>query len=218
MRSLQSVIRHFSLFFIVSPWICLWFGDHFLAINMQPFKCRTNIPPLNMGPHGAQRRPLGGPVTKGKWESKQPINIEQWWIMWRLWGGVGTPPKGEVSRCWGKNWFFHGFFYGFLWFPIVFLLFFHGFFKELDFKELEIHRYSLMDIHQWISMDVHWWIHWWTTINESIDGPSMNMGSFLWAPSFGPHWAAFGPHGARAAPGRVLAEQYHATTETETTA
>ena len=38
-------------------------------------------------------------------------------------------------------------FYGFLWF-------FHGFFKELDFKELEIHRYSLMDIHHWISMDI----------------------------------------------------------------
>jgi len=27
-------------------------------------------------------------------------------------------------------------------------LFFHGFFKELDFKELEIHRYSLLDIPQ----------------------------------------------------------------------
>ena len=29
-----------------------------------------------------------------------------------------------------------------------FFMVFHGFFKELDFKELEIHRYSLMDIHQ----------------------------------------------------------------------
>ena len=32
---------------------------------------------------------------------------------------------------------------------------FHGFFKELDFKELEIHRYSLLDIRQWISMEIH---------------------------------------------------------------
>ena len=51
-------------------------------------------------------------------------------------------------------------------FFIVFPLFFHGFFKELDFKELEIHRYSLLDTineYQWIS------------INEFIDGPSMYM-------------------------------------------
>ena len=61
-------------------------------------------------------------------------------------------------------------------------------------------------------------IHCWTSINEFIDrnpsmnalmdihefidGPSMNMVPFLWflslGPFFGPHWAAFGPHGARA--------------------
>jgi len=37
------------------------------------------------------------------------------------------------------------FFIVFLWFFIVFHCFFYGFFKELDFKELEIHRYSLLD-------------------------------------------------------------------------
>ena len=54
-----------------------------------------------------------------------------------------------------------------------FSLFFHGFFKELDFKELEIHRYSLMDTineYQWISINEYQWI----SINEFIDGPSMN--------------------------------------------
>ena len=59
--------------------------------------------------------------------------------------------------------------------------FFHGFFKELDFKELEIHRYSLMDTineYQWISINGYQWI----SINEFIDGPSMNMVPFLWLP------------------------------------
>ena len=76
---------------------------------------------------------------------------------------------------------------------------FHGFFKELDFKELEIHRYSLLDIHQWIFIDgypsmnslmdkfidgYHWWIF--------IDGYpyqwiwSLPLVPFLWAPFFGP--------------------------------
>ena len=62
-----------------------------------------------------------------------------------------------------------------------FSLFFHGFFKELDFKELEIHRYSLMDTmneYQWISINEYQWI----SINEFIDGPSMNMVPFLWFP------------------------------------
>ena len=65
-------------------------------------------------------------------------------------------------------------------------------FKELEFKELEIHRYSLMDTineYQWISINEYQWI----SINEFIDGPSMNMVPFLWAPFFGPF---FGPHGA----------------------
>jgi len=66
------------------------------------------------------------------------------------------------------------------------LMVFHGFFKEL-----EIHRYSLLDVHQWI--------HWWISINEFIDGQSMNslmdihqwiwslpLVPFLWAPFFGP--------------------------------
>ena len=77
-----------------------------------------------------------------------------------------------------------------------FSMFFHGFFKELDFKELEIHRYSLLDTineYQWISINEYQWI----SINEFIDGPSMNMVPFLWAPSLGPslglHGAAFGP-------------------------
>ena len=55
-----------------------------------------------------------------------------------------------------------------------FLSFFHGFFKELDFKELEIHRYSLLDTineYQWISINEYQWI----SINEFIDGPSMNI-------------------------------------------
>ena len=33
------------------------------------------------------------------------------------------------------------------------LVFFDGFFKELEIKELEIHGYSLLDIHQWIFID-----------------------------------------------------------------
>ena len=68
-------------------------------------------------------------------------------------------------------------------------LFFRCFFKELDFKELEIHRYSSMDTineHQWIS------------INEFIDGPSMiiidgpsmNMVPFLCVPSLGRLWTS----------------------------
>ena len=106
----------------------------------------------------------------------------------------------------------------FSWFFIVLSLLFHGFykffhcfFKELDFKELEIHRYSVLDtINEFIDghpsmnslMD---------TINESIDGYlSMNMVPFLWAPSFGPLslgpslgpflWAPWGPgrHGDHA--------------------
>ncbi len=75
---------------------------------------------------------------------------------------------------------------------MVFSWFFHGFFKELDFKELEIHRYSLLDTineYQWISINEYQWI----SINEFIDGPSMNMVPFLWAPFFGPF---FGLHGA----------------------
>ena len=85
-----------------------------------------------------------------------------------------------------------------------FSLVFHGFFKELDSKELEIHRYSLLDTineFQSISINEYQWI----SINEFIDGPSMNMVPFLWALFFGPffrlHGAAFGPHGARAAKG-----------------
>ena len=68
---------------------------------------------------------------------------------------------------------------------MVFHCFFHGFFKELDFKELEIHRYSLMDTineYQWIS------------INEFIDGPSMNMVPFLWAPFFWAPWGRLWAH------------------------
>ena len=83
---------------------------------------------------------------------------------------------------------------------MVFSLFCHGFFKELDSKELEIHRYSLLDTineYQWISINEYQWI----SINEFLDGPSMNMVPFLWAPFFGPffgpHGAAFGPHGAK---------------------
>ena len=53
------------------------------------------------------------------------------------------PPRRCIYR-----WFFMVFLC-FSWFLIVF----HRFFKELDFKELEIHRYSLMDIHQWIFID-----------------------------------------------------------------
>ena len=66
-------------------------------------------------------------------------------------------------------------------------------FKELDFKELEIHRYSLLDTineYPWISINEYQWI----SINEFIDGPSMNMVPFFWAPFFGPLlWASMGP-------------------------
>jgi hypothetical protein len=39
------------------------------------------------------------------------------------------------------------------------------FFEELDFKELEIHRYPLMDT----IIDIHWW----TSIIDIHYGPSM---------------------------------------------
>ena len=66
-----------------------------------------------------------------------------------------------------------------------FSAFFHGFFKELDFKELEIHRYSLLDTtneYQWISINEYQWI----SINEY--GP-LSMAPFLWSamvPLLGP--------------------------------
>ena len=72
-------------------------------------------------------------------------------------------------------------------FPLFFHGFFHGFFKELDSKELEIHRYSFMDTineYRWKSINECQWI----SINEFIDGPSMiiidgpsmNVVPFLW--------------------------------------
>ena len=67
---------------------------------------------------------------------------------------------------------------------MVFLWFFHGFFKELDFKELEIHRYSLMDTineYPWKSINEYQWI----SINKFIDGPSMNMVRFFGLLSLG---------------------------------
>ena len=96
---------------------------------------------------------------------------------------------------------------------MVFHCFFCCFFKELEFKELEIHRYSLLDTineYQWISINEYQWI----SINEFIDGPSMiiiagpsmNTSPFF-GPFFGPHWAAFGPHGARAAMGTLARSQ-----------
>ena len=67
--------------------------------------------------------------------------------------------------------------------------------KELDFKELEIHGYSLMDTineYQWISINEYQWI----SINEFIDGhPSMNMVPFLWALSLAPIGPPLGPNG-----------------------
>ena len=104
--------------------------------------------------------------------------------------GFKEGPKERVQ--WGPL-VFHSF--------SLFYIFFHGFFKELDFKELEIHGYSLMDTineYQWISINEYQWIsineYQWISINEFIDGISMNMVPFLWALSFGPHGAAFWPH------------------------
>jgi len=62
----------------------------------------------------------------------------------------------------------------------LFFMVFHGFFKELDFKELEIQRYSSLDTineYQWISINEYQWV----SINEFIAGPPMNMVFFLWA-------------------------------------
>ena len=75
---------------------------------------------------------------------------------------------------------------------MVFLWFFHGFFKELDFKELEIHRYSLLDTineSPWISINEYQWI----SIHKFIDGSSMNMVFFLWALLWALLWASIGP-------------------------
>ena len=77
---------------------------------------------------------------------------------------------------------------------MVFSWFFYGFFKELDSKELEIHRYSLLDTineYQWKSINEYQWI----SINEFIDGPSMNMVPFLWALSLAPIGPPLGPMG-----------------------
>ena len=80
----------------------------------------------------------------------------------------------------------------FSWLFIVF----HGFFKELDFKELEIHRYPLMDTInecQWTTINefIHWWTindyHWWS-INEY--GP-LSLVPFLWALLWGLSWSPF---------------------------
>ena len=146
-----------------------------------------------------------------------PLSLDP--SFWAPWGpeplGIPWIPK-PLGIPWGRLWtpLDPGSF-GYLWFPrgaldfswffIVFHSFwivFHRFFKELDFKELEIHRYSLLDIHQWISMDIHQWIHSLMAINEFIDGPSMNMVSFLWAlslapigPPLGPSWTCRGPVG-----------------------
>jgi len=100
----------------------------------------------------------------------------------------------------GFSWFFHGFSLFFM----VCLLFFHGFFKELDFKELEIHRYSLLDTtneYQWKSINEYQWI----SINEFIDGPSMNMVPFLWFPFlWALLWAPWPGSLGRAQPGYVV--------------
>ena len=77
----------------------------------------------------------------------------------------------------------------FAWFLIVFSWFFQrtGFQRTGNPSIFIVghHQWISMDFHQWISMDFHQWIHWWT-INELIDGPSMNMVPFFWAPFFGP--------------------------------
>ena len=94
-----------------------------------------------------------------------------------------------------KTQFFNGF--------SLFSWFFMFLFKELDFKELEIHRYSLLDTtneYQWIS------------INEFIDGPSMNMVPFLWAPFFGPIGPPLGPMGP--APFLTVSGNLHPFTNT----
>ena len=46
--------------------------------------------------------------------------------------GLDPGPEDFLGGSWGPP-------------RIEMLWFFYGFFKELDFKELEIHRYSLMD-------------------------------------------------------------------------
>ena len=84
-------------------------------------------------------------------------------------------------------------FYCVLSVSMVFIVF-NSFFKELDFKELEIHRYSLLDTineYQWISINEYQWI----SINEFIDGPSMNMVPFFWAFSLGSIGPPLGPKG-----------------------
>ena len=131
------------------------------------------------------------------------LDIDQWismdfhqWIHWwsiNEYGPLSLGPFFGARTNWDRDMELsgqgHGLFmvlYGFS------LFFFHGFFKELDFKELEIHRYSLLDIHQWLTMDIHRYSL--MDIHEFIDGhPSMNMVPFFWAPFFGPF---FGPHGA----------------------
>ena len=122
-------------------------------------------------------------------------------------GGVGWGRCGEVGNLVGNrarprkchcqllqetifSWFFIVFSIVFSWF----------FFKELDFKELEIHRYSLMDTaneYQWISINEYQWI----SINKFIDGPSMSMVFFLWALLWALLWASIGPPLAPMGPG-----------------
>ena len=87
---------------------------------------------------------------------------------------------------------------------MVFFMVFHGFFKELDSKELDIHRYSLVDTineYQWISINEYQWI----SINEFIDGSLMVP--FLWFPFFGP---SLGPVGPPLGPNRAQAANKNA--------
>ena len=115
------------------------------------------------------------------------------------------PTSAQARPARRLSWFFMVF-HSFSWFSQGFLWLFHGFFKELDFKELEIHRNSLLDIrqwistkiHQWISMDFHQWIHGWS-INEY---GHLSLGSLLSAFSLAPLgrlWAPWGPgrHGTQ---------------------
>ena len=113
--------------------------------------------------------------------------------------------RKDVTFAWTT---FICFFMVFLWFPMVvscLFMVFHGFFivffKELDFKELEIHRYSLMDTtneYQWIATNEYQWI----SIHKFIDGPSMNMVFFLWAFLWALLWAPLGRLWAPWGPGR----------------
>ena len=113
-----------------------------------------------------------------------------------------------VFHCFSVfSWFFkvfHGFFMVVLWFAMVF----SKNWISKNWKSIDIHCWTSINEYQWISIDEfidgHPSMNSLMDIHELIDGPSMNMVPFLWAPSLGPFlWAPWGPGPRGTHPGQA---------------